>query len=145
MANDDRPGVNYYLGRLDLRSNDFAAAIKKLAPLESDPALSNVSLYLGMAYMSAGQPARALECLERAARKNPRDPDVHYRLARLFSTAGRTNDANREYNSTRIGPKDSGSRKSMAENARMRCVLSPSPKRAAWSASTLPTRATRTV
>ncbi len=93
----DRPGVNYYLGRLDLRSNDFAGAIKKLAPLESDPALSNVSLYLGMAYMSAGQPARALECLERAARKNPRDPEVYYRLARVYSTAGRTNDANRAY------------------------------------------------
>jgi tetratricopeptide (TPR) repeat protein len=93
----DRPGVNYYLGRLDLRSGDFAAAIKKLAPLESDPALANVSLYLGMAYTSAGQPARALECLERAARKNPRDPEVHYRLARVYSTAGRANDANREY------------------------------------------------
>ncbi len=93
----DRPGVNYYLGRLDLRSNDFAAAIKMLAPLESDPGLSNVSLYLGMAYMSAGQPARALECLERAARKNPRDPEVYYRLARVYSTAGRTNDAHRAY------------------------------------------------
>jgi predicted Zn-dependent protease len=89
----DRPGVNYYLGRLDLRSNDFASAIKMLAPLESDPALANVSLYLGMAYTSAGQPARALECLERAARKNPRDPEVHYRLARVYSTAGRANDA----------------------------------------------------
>jgi tetratricopeptide (TPR) repeat protein len=93
----DKPGVNYYLGRLDLRSNDFAAAIQKLAPLESDPALSNVSLYLGMAYMSAGQPARALECLQRAVRKNPRDPEVHYRLARVYSTAGRASDANREY------------------------------------------------
>ena len=93
----DRPGLNYYLGRLDLRASDFTSAIKKLAPLQSDPALAEVSLYLGEAYMSAGQPARALECLERAARDNPRDPQVHYRLGRAFSMAGRTDDANREY------------------------------------------------
>lgn len=93
----DRPGLNYYLGRLDLRANDFASAIKKLVPLESDPALPDASLYLGVAYMSAGQPARALECLERAARNNPRDPQVHYRLGRVYSMAGRTEDADREY------------------------------------------------
>ncbi len=34
---------------------------------------------------------------ERAARNNPRDPEVHYRLGRLYSIAGRTEDANREY------------------------------------------------
>jgi len=93
----DRPGLNYYLGRLDLRANDFTSAIRRLAPLEKDPALSDVSLYLGVAYMSAGQQARALECLERAARNNPRDPQVHYRLGRVYSMAGRTDDADREY------------------------------------------------
>jgi len=93
----DRPGLNYYLGRLDLRANDFASAIKKLAPLESDPALPDVSLYLGVAYMSAGQQTRALECLERAARRIPRDPQVHYRLGRVYSMAGRSGDANRQY------------------------------------------------
>jgi len=93
----DRPGLNYYLGRLDLRANDFTSAIKRLAPLESDPALSNVSLYLGLAYLSAGQQARALQYLERAATNNPHDPEVHYRLGRVYSMAGRTDDANREY------------------------------------------------
>jgi tetratricopeptide (TPR) repeat protein len=93
----DRPGLNYYLGRLDLRANQFAAAIEKLAPLETDPALANASFYLGLAYMSAGQRTRAMECLERAARNNPRDPEVHYRLGRLYSLAGRTDEANREY------------------------------------------------
>ncbi len=93
----DLPGLNYYLGRLDLRDSDFTSAIQKLAPLESNPAFSIVSLYLGLAYLSAGQPERAQECLERAARNNPRDPEVHYRLARFYSTAGRTDDANREY------------------------------------------------
>jgi protein O-GlcNAc transferase len=93
----DKPGLNYYLGRLDLRANKFAAAIDKLAPLEHDPALSRVSYYLGLAYLSAGQQARALECLERAAAKNPDDSEVHYRLGRIYSMAGRTEDATREY------------------------------------------------
>jgi tetratricopeptide (TPR) repeat protein len=93
----DRPGLNYYLGRLDLRANQFASAIKKLAPLEADPALSDVSLYVGLAYLSAGDQAHALECLKRAAKKNPDDSEVHYRLGRLYSMAGRADDANREY------------------------------------------------
>ncbi len=70
----DKPGLNYYLGRLDLRANRFTSAIDKLAPLEHDPALSRVSYYLGLAYMSAGQQARALECLERAAAQEPGGP-----------------------------------------------------------------------
>jgi tetratricopeptide (TPR) repeat protein len=94
----DGPGLNYYLGRLDLRAGDFTSAIKKLAPLESIPALSKASLYLGLAYQSAGQQERALECLERAARNNPRDPEAHYRLARVYSMAGRAQEADREYN-----------------------------------------------
>jgi predicted Zn-dependent protease len=93
----DRPGLNYFLGRLDLRANDYASAIQKLAPLETDPALSKVSFYLGLAYLSAGQKVRGLACLERAARDNPRDPEVHYRLGRVYSMAGRTEDAEREY------------------------------------------------
>jgi tetratricopeptide (TPR) repeat protein len=93
----ERPGLNYYLGRLDLRANQYSSAIKRLAPLESDRALSKVSFYLGLAYLSDGQKTRALECLERAARDNPRDPEVHYRLGRLYSTIGRTKDADREY------------------------------------------------
>jgi tetratricopeptide (TPR) repeat protein len=91
------PGLNYYLGRLDLRANDFASAIKRLAPLESDRALSDVSFYLGVAYMSSGQRTPALECLQRAAKKDPRNPDVHYRLGRVYTMVGRTDDANREY------------------------------------------------
>ncbi len=93
----DKPGLNYYLGRLDLRANQFASAIAKLAPLEHDGALSKVSFYLGLAYLSAGQQARALECLERAAKDDPDDPEVHYRLGRVYSMAGRAEDASREY------------------------------------------------
>jgi tetratricopeptide (TPR) repeat protein len=92
-----RPGLEYYLGRLDVRAGDNAAAIRRLAPLERNPAFPKASLYLGLAYQSAGQPARALECLERAARDNPRDPETHYRLGRVYSMAARADDANRQY------------------------------------------------
>ncbi len=113
----DRPGLNYYLGRLDLRANQFDSAIKRLAPLESDPTLSNVSLYLGLAYMAAGQQARALVSLERSAKNNPGDPEVHYRLGRLYSMAGRTEDANREYQLYR----DSEERQRVAEQDERDC------------------------
>jgi len=93
----DAPGLSYYLGRLDLRANDYASAIQRLAPLESNPAFLKAPLYLGLAYMGAGQPARALECLAVAAKRNPRDPEVHYRLARAYSMANRDDEANREY------------------------------------------------
>ena len=93
----EQPGLNYYLGQLDLRANDFASAIKKLTPLESVPGLSKSSLYLGLAYQALGQQARALECLERAAKGNPQDPEVHYRLARAYAAAARGADADAEY------------------------------------------------
>ena len=97
----DQPGLSYFLGRLALRAGDDSSAIRHLSPLQSNPAFSKASLYLGLAYLSAGETSRAMESLERAVQKNPRDPEVHYRLARAYSIAGRTDDANREYNSYR--------------------------------------------
>ena len=90
-------GLEYYLGRLDLRDNNFTSAIRRLQPLESNPAFPKTSLYLGLAYLSSNQPAKALESLERAAKNDPHDPEVHYRLGRVYFVAGRTDDAEREY------------------------------------------------
>lgn len=91
------PGIEYYLGLLDLRAEKYASAIGRLKPLEENPAFPRASFYLGQAYLSEGQPDAARASLERAARNNPHDPDVHYRLARVYSTTGRADDANREY------------------------------------------------
>ena len=93
----DQPGLEYYLGLLDLRANNFTSAIRRLRPLESNPAFTKASYYLGLAYLSAGQTAPAIQNLEAAAKKNPRDPEVHYRLARVYSTGNRASDAEREY------------------------------------------------
>ena len=92
-----KPGLDYYLGQLDLRGNDFRSAIGKLQPLAANPAFPKASFYLGLAYLETGRQDQALENLERAARNNPQDPDVHYRLGRVYSFAGRVDEANREY------------------------------------------------
>lgn len=93
----DRPGILYFLGQLDLRANDSVSAIQKLQPLAIDPAFPKASLYLGLAYLANGQQAEALKALERAAANNPRDPDAHYRLARMYSIQGEDEKAERQY------------------------------------------------
>ncbi len=93
----DQPGLNYYLGRLDVRANDFTSAVRRLQPLSTNPGFPKASFYLGLAYLSAGQQAEALESLQRAAKNNPTDPEAHYRLGRVYAIAGRIEDANREF------------------------------------------------
>jgi tetratricopeptide (TPR) repeat protein len=89
--------IAYYLGRLLLLSGEPAGAILELAPLTSDAKLPDASYYLGLAYVAAGDQAKGIQWLERAARALPRDYHVHFRLARLYAGAGRNADAEREY------------------------------------------------
>lgn len=93
----DRTGLIYYLGLLDVRAGRFAEAIAKLEPLELNPVFPKAAYYLGLAWSSSGQTARALVALELAARNNPHDSEIHYRLARLYTSTGRTEDANGQY------------------------------------------------
>ena len=93
----NQPGLNYYLGRLDLRANDFTSAVRRLQPLSTNPGLPKASFYLGLAYLSAGQQAPALQSLERAAKNNPTDPETHYRLGRVYTVAGRIEEGDREF------------------------------------------------
>jgi Flp pilus assembly protein TadD len=89
--------VTYYLGRLDLLSNDYASAIQWLASVADNPPSPDTAFHLGVAYISSGDIAAGTKWLERAAKLQPRDYRVHYRLARAYSSAGRTQDADREY------------------------------------------------
>src|SRR5207245_11682689 len=45
--------VTYYLGRLDLLSNDYASAIKRLGSLAEDPPFPDTAFHLGVAYISS--------------------------------------------------------------------------------------------
>lgn len=89
--------VSYYLGRLLLLAGDSAGAIRELSPLTGDAKIRDAPYFLGLAYVSAGDPANGAKWLERAAEAAPRDYHVHYRLARLYAGAGRKADADREY------------------------------------------------
>ncbi len=91
------PGLDYYLGRLDLLANDFPAAVRRLRALESSPDFPQSAFYLGLAYLGTGSLAEGIRCLEKAAVRSPHDAQVHYRLARAYSEAGRGEDAEKEY------------------------------------------------
>lgn len=96
LAGDSRY-VTYYLGRLDLLSNDFSSAIKRLGSVTESPPFPDTAFYLGIAYISSGDATTGTKWLERAAKILPHDYRVHYRLARAYSGAGRQQDADREY------------------------------------------------
>jgi tetratricopeptide (TPR) repeat protein len=89
--------VTYYLGRLDLLSNDYVSAIKRLGSVAANPPFPDTAFQLGVAYISSGDVNDGIKWLERAAKLQPNDYRVHYRLARAYSTAGREQDAAREY------------------------------------------------
>jgi len=89
--------IAYYLGRLDLLASDYASAIKKLGSVAENPPYPDTAFYLGVACISAGDLASGTKWLERAAKLTPRDYRVHYRLARAYSSAGREQEADREY------------------------------------------------
>jgi len=89
--------VLYYLGRLRLLEGDGPAAIVELLPLADDPKVSDAAYYLGLAYAQSGDQTNGIKWLERAEKTQAGDYHVHYRLARLYSGAGRKGDADREY------------------------------------------------
>src|SRR2546429_39292 len=85
--------VTYYLGRLDLLSNDYASAIRRLGSLTEEPPFPDTAFYLGVAYISSGDVAGGTKWLERAAKLLPHDYRVHYRLARAYSSGGARHEA----------------------------------------------------
>lgn len=96
LAGDSRY-VTYYLGRLDLLASDFPSAIKRLVSVAANPPLPDTAFHLGVAYVSSGDTENGIKWLERAAKLQPTDYRVHYRLARAYSTAGRQQEAAGEY------------------------------------------------
>jgi Flp pilus assembly protein TadD len=91
------PKVEYYLARLDLLAGDHAAAIRRLAPLMSDPPFSDAAFYLGAAYLATNDLNDAVIWLRKAAQADPHDFRSHYRLARAFQQEGLHQEAEQEY------------------------------------------------
>ncbi len=91
------PEVSYYLGRLDLLEGKSKDAIRELEALQTNAKIPDAQYFLGLAYISAGDPVSGLKALERAAAATPLDYHVHYRLARLYTSTGHPGEAAREY------------------------------------------------
>jgi tetratricopeptide (TPR) repeat protein len=89
--------LTYYLGRLDLLSNDYASAIRRLGSVVENPPFPDTAFHLGVAYVSSGDVSAGTKYLERATKVLPRDFRVHYRLARAYASAGREQEAAREF------------------------------------------------
>jgi tetratricopeptide (TPR) repeat protein len=89
--------LTYYLGRLDLLSNDYASAIRRLGSVVDDPPFPDTPFHLGVAYVSSGDVVAGIKYLEGAAKLLPREYRVHYRLARAYASAGREQEAAREF------------------------------------------------
>jgi tetratricopeptide (TPR) repeat protein len=98
LANDPKHAQSLlYLGDSNLQLDKAKEARPLLAKaVQLDPALWLGNLDLGIIDSDAGRPQEALRELEIAARLKPEDVNVHWRLARLYRTLGRKEDAKAE-------------------------------------------------
>jgi tetratricopeptide (TPR) repeat protein len=87
-----------YMGDCYLQQNDSADARSPLEKgLALDPSLGIADLDLGIIDSQAGRNDDALRELRKALALIPGDVNVHWRLARLLRTMGRTEEANAEF------------------------------------------------
>lgn len=96
-ATKDDPAVTYYLARLDILAGDNAQAVRRLERIAASPPFPDTAFYLGSAYLATGNLANATRWLRKAAKADPRDFRVHYRLARALHQSGDRAASEKEY------------------------------------------------
>jgi tetratricopeptide (TPR) repeat protein len=89
----EHPNISYYLGRLDLMDQNFAAAIRNLNQAIAKPPFPDTAYYLGLAYFKRGDLPAAEKWLRQAAEINPRDSLAQYQLGLVFRKEGREQEA----------------------------------------------------
>ena len=89
----DHPNILYYLGRVDLESNDFNAAVRNLSKAAIKPPLPDTPYYLGFAYLQQGDLPSAEKWLKEAERISPRDSRIPFQLGTVYRKQGRNEDA----------------------------------------------------
>jgi tetratricopeptide (TPR) repeat protein len=89
----DHPNILYYLGRLDLESGNFDAAVRNLNKAADKPPLPDTFYYLGFAYLQQGDLPSAEKWLKEAERINPRDSRIPFQLGTVYRKQGRDEDA----------------------------------------------------
>ena len=93
----DHPNILYYLGRLDLESRDFPAAIRNLSAAAAKPPFPDTGYYLGFAYSKQGDFPNAEKWLKAAAAENPRDARIPYQLGIVYRQQGLEDQAKKAF------------------------------------------------
>jgi Flp pilus assembly protein TadD len=89
----NHPNLLYYLGRLDLDTNDFKGAVENLTKAASKPPFPDTAYYLGFAYLKEHDLPNAEKWLKAAQELIPRDSRVEFQLARVYREQGRADEA----------------------------------------------------
>jgi tetratricopeptide (TPR) repeat protein len=99
LANDpNHLQAKLYLGDTHIQLNQMDAAKPLLERVEKDnAAIPLVHIDLGIVYTEAGRNEDALRELKAAEKMAPDDVDVHWRLARLYRTTGKVEEAKAEF------------------------------------------------
>jgi len=93
----DYPATYYLLGDMLLKKLEYAAAIPHFrTAVEKNPEDVDPRLGLAQALLGLGEPAKAMEVLQDAARVIPGDSRVHFQLSRLYYRLGDERSADRE-------------------------------------------------
>jgi len=91
-----------YLADANVRMNRLDAALPLIErTIRIDPGMEMAHLDLGILYANAGHRDDSLRELKVAAKLNPNDVNVHWRLARLYQAMGRKDEATAEFQKTR--------------------------------------------
>ncbi len=91
------PQIAYYLGRIDLKEENYQQAIHELLKISSSSPFPDTAYYLGSAYLNEGDLTEAKRWLLQAAGANPRDFRVADHLARVYQKQKQTAKAEEEY------------------------------------------------
>lgn len=92
------PALHHALGRMYLRTRDYAKAAEALRRLQDEqPGVSDASLLLADALVGEGRPGEARRTLEQALAEQPGFARARVRLAELYEQAGRWAEAAGQY------------------------------------------------
>ena len=91
----DHPNILYYMGRLDIETNNFQSATENLSKAVEKPPFPDTAYYLGFACLKQHDLPNAEKWLKAAEEIMPRDSRVDFQLAKVYREQGRTEDANR--------------------------------------------------
>jgi tetratricopeptide (TPR) repeat protein len=92
----DHPNVLYYLGRIEVESRNFDAAVKDLTTAATQPPFPDTYYYLGFACLKQNDFAGAEKWLRQAQEVLPRDARIPYQLGLLYQKLGRGEEAAKE-------------------------------------------------